>query len=55
MACASDFIDNVEVDLRGSKTRVGDFLQYQHQLADELHALDRVHTYGRFFIADVAA
>jgi S-adenosylmethionine-diacylglycerol 3-amino-3-carboxypropyl transferase len=50
----SDFVDRLEVDLRGQRCRVGELLQYRTQMAAELHALDRVHTYGGFFIADLA-
>ena len=36
-------------------TRVGDLLRYDHELADRLHPLDRVHTYGSFHIAHLLA
>jgi S-adenosylmethionine-diacylglycerol 3-amino-3-carboxypropyl transferase len=32
---------------------VGDLLNYHRPLAAELHAKDRVHTYGSFYIADL--
>ena len=38
----------------GNRYRLGDLLNYRRDLAEELHALDRVHTYGSFHIADVA-
>jgi len=49
-----DFVDPIEVSLRGSRQRVGDLLRYNPELAAELHKQDRVHTYGSFYIADLA-
>lgn len=51
----TDFVDNVCVKIDGSKLRLSELLKYHHDLAAELHAQDRVHTYGGFFIADLAA
>ena len=48
------FVDPIEVSLAGTRHRIGELLQYQHHLARELHAKDRVHTYGSFYIADLA-
>ncbi len=48
-----DFIDPIEVTLDGRKTKVGDLLTYQSELAEKLHGQDRVHTYGSFYIADL--
>jgi S-adenosylmethionine-diacylglycerol 3-amino-3-carboxypropyl transferase len=50
-----DFVDPLEVRISGRKTRVGDMLNYDHALAGTLHARDRVHTYGSFYIADLSA
>jgi S-adenosylmethionine-diacylglycerol 3-amino-3-carboxypropyl transferase len=50
-----DYVDPLEVRLRGRRQRLGDLLTYQHDLAADLHARDRVHTYGSFYIADLAA
>lgn len=47
----TDFIDRVEVQYEGKPTKVNDLLEYNQKLADELHPLDRVHTYGSFYIA----
>ncbi len=44
---------NVLVD--GKPRRLPELLQYNAALAAELHELDRVHTYGSFYIADLAA
>jgi S-adenosylmethionine-diacylglycerol 3-amino-3-carboxypropyl transferase len=49
-----DFIDPIEVELAGRRRRLGDLLVYHRDLAAELHARDRVHTYGSFYIADLA-
>ena len=48
-----DFVDPLEVEVDGEKRRVGDLLTYHPDVAAELHAKDRVHTYGSFYIADV--
>jgi S-adenosylmethionine-diacylglycerol 3-amino-3-carboxypropyl transferase len=51
----TDFVDRVEVDIDGRLRRVGELLTYNRPLAEELHEKDRVHTYGSFHIADLAA
>ena len=51
----TDFVDQVQVMVDGKRRRVGELLGYHHDLAKQLHAKDRVHTYGSFYIADVAA
>jgi S-adenosylmethionine-diacylglycerol 3-amino-3-carboxypropyl transferase len=51
----TDFVDRVRVTFNGSITQLGELLRYQRELAAELHARDRVHTYGSFYIADLAA
>jgi len=50
----TDFVDTVEVKLKGQKTQVGELLSYRRDTADQLHPLDRVHTYGSFHIAEMA-
>lgn len=50
-----DFVDPLEVRVEGSRRRVGELLTYHRDLAVHLHARDRVHTYGSFYIADLAA
>ena len=49
-----EFVDPIEVSLRNERIRVGDLLSYNTELAAELHQHDRVHTYGSFYIADLA-
>jgi len=51
----TDFINEVQVRKDGVLTSLPDLLTYDTDLADELHESDRVHTYGSFYIADVAA
>jgi S-adenosylmethionine-diacylglycerol 3-amino-3-carboxypropyl transferase len=52
----TDFIERVQVTTGGGQLRkLPDLLTFHQQLADELHEQDRVHTYGRFYIADLAA
>jgi S-adenosylmethionine-diacylglycerol 3-amino-3-carboxypropyl transferase len=48
-----DFVNELEVNVRGSRTRVGELLDYHPAWAKELTARDRVHTYGSFCIADL--
>jgi S-adenosylmethionine-diacylglycerol 3-amino-3-carboxypropyl transferase len=50
-----DFVDPVHVRVDGETIRVGDLLTYHPAWAAELHRHDRVHTYGSFYIADLAA
>jgi S-adenosylmethionine-diacylglycerol 3-amino-3-carboxypropyl transferase len=49
-----DYVDPIEVTVAGRRRRVGELLTYDHNLAAELHPRDRVHTYGSFYIADLA-
>ena len=49
-----DFVDPIEVNLAGQRVRIGELLKYNQDLANELHPTDRVHTYGSFYIADLA-
>ncbi len=48
-----DFIDPLRVMIGGRPSCVGDLLHYSTELASQLHARDRVHTYGSFYIADL--
>jgi S-adenosylmethionine-diacylglycerol 3-amino-3-carboxypropyl transferase len=49
----TEFVDALHVEVKGRKRRVGSLLRYERQLAAELHARDRVHTYGSFHVAEV--
>jgi S-adenosylmethionine-diacylglycerol 3-amino-3-carboxypropyl transferase len=51
----SDFVDELGVEVDGRLRRVGDLLHYHREMAQSLHQRCRVHTYGSFYIADVAA
>ena len=51
----TDFLDRVRVNVRGTHRRLLELLDYQRELAAELHEKDRVHTYGSFYIANLAA
>ena len=51
----TDFIDRVQVMHSGQQTMLKDLLTYDEEQASELHKLDRVHTYGSFYIAKLAA
>ncbi|QGJ71250.1 S-adenosylmethionine--diacylglycerol 3-amino-3-carboxypropyl transferase [Planctomycetales bacterium 10988] len=49
----TDYVDQVGVTVDGQDYQVGDCLSYKRELAEKLHAQDRVHTYGSFYIADL--
>ena len=51
----TDFVDRVRVTKNGRSAQIGELLSYHRELAKQLHARDRVHTYGSFHIADPAA
>ena len=51
----TDFINDVQVQKNGQMHMLPELLAYDEALADELHEKDRVHTYGSFYIADLAA
>ena len=51
----TDFVDRVRVHTGGRQRDVGELLSYRSELAAQLHAKDRCHTYGGFWIADLAA
>jgi S-adenosylmethionine-diacylglycerol 3-amino-3-carboxypropyl transferase len=48
-----DYLDHLKVRYRGRESELGGLLRFQPELAAELHARDRVHTYGSFYIADL--
>jgi S-adenosylmethionine-diacylglycerol 3-amino-3-carboxypropyl transferase len=49
-----DYVDELRVRVANQVRPVGSLLRYQPELAAELHARDRVHTYGSFYIANLA-
>jgi S-adenosylmethionine-diacylglycerol 3-amino-3-carboxypropyl transferase len=51
----TDFVTRLRVTVDGRRREVGELLQFNQSLASELHARDRVHTYGSFHIAGLAA
>lgn len=51
----TDFVNEAQVVVNGKLRQVGELLTYHRQLASELHVQDRVHTYGSFYISDLAA
>ncbi len=51
----ADHIDQLQVHRGAESVRLGEYLTYNRELASRLHARDRVHTYGSFYIADLAA
>jgi S-adenosylmethionine-diacylglycerol 3-amino-3-carboxypropyl transferase len=50
----TDFLQHVEVTVDGEQRRLPELLTMRSDLAEELHEKDRVHTYGSFYIADLA-
>ena len=51
----TEFINEVQVVRDGKLRPIHELLTYHSELAEELHEKDRVHTYGSFYIADLAA
>lgn len=51
----TEFVDRVRVQVDGRQRELGEMLHYHRELADELHEKCRVHTYGSFHVADLAA
>ena len=49
------FVDDLDVRVDNQRRPVGSLLRYARDLAAELHARDRVHTYGSFHVADIVA
>lgn len=50
----TDFVNEVRVTVDGRTRQAGELLHYHPELSDQLHPLDRVHTYGSFSIADLS-
>lgn len=48
-----DYLDPLELEIGRNRFRLGEALRYDQNLAARLHPLDRVHTYGSFYIADL--
>ena len=51
----TDFVDRTQIVVDGKLRTVGELLTYDRALAEQLHPQCRVHTYGSFHIADLAA
>lgn len=49
------FVGETPVTYEGKKTTVGELVEFNKELAAELHPVDRVHTYANFFIADLVS
>lgn len=49
----TDFIEQVTVNRNGQEQKINESLEYNPELAAELHVKDRVHTYASFYIADM--
>jgi len=47
------YVDPLVVKVNGQDRKVGDLLKYNTELTERLHPLDRVHTYGSFYVADL--
>jgi len=48
----TDFLNSIDIEIANQSRPLGELLNYKTELADELHVIDRVHTYGSFYIAD---
>ncbi len=51
----TEYLDRVRVTVDGQDRELGELLTYHHEQAEELHRRCRVHTYGSFYIADLAS
>jgi S-adenosylmethionine-diacylglycerol 3-amino-3-carboxypropyl transferase len=51
----TDFLDRVSINVHGKPRLLPEILKFERELAAELHEKDRVHTYGSFYIAELAA
>ena len=51
----TEFVDRTQIVVDGKPRHVGELLTYDRSLAEQLHPQCRVHTYGSFHIADLAA
>jgi S-adenosylmethionine-diacylglycerol 3-amino-3-carboxypropyl transferase len=49
----TDFLNDVQVQVKGETRKLPELLKLHESLAAQLHQLDRVHTYGSFYIADL--
>jgi S-adenosylmethionine-diacylglycerol 3-amino-3-carboxypropyl transferase len=49
----TEYIETVPVKFQGKEMQLGEILTFDTEKAKELHKLDRVHTYGSFYIADL--
>ncbi|GHT35626.1 S-adenosylmethionine--diacylglycerol 3-amino-3-carboxypropyl transferase [Planctomycetales bacterium] len=49
----TEYIDTVPAAWNGEQKQLGSILTMHPELSSELHKLDRVHTYGSFYIADL--
>ncbi len=50
----TEYLRGIAVSTQTQKSRLQDHLVFDEQLAEALHARDRVGTYGSFFVADIA-
>jgi S-adenosylmethionine-diacylglycerol 3-amino-3-carboxypropyl transferase len=50
----TDFLNDVRVTVNGQSRMLPELLKLHESLAAQLHQLDRVHTYGSFYIADLS-
>ena len=49
----TEFMNEVTVQRNGRSVKLPELLSFNSDLANRLHQLDRVHTYGSFYIADL--
>ena len=49
-----DFVDPIKVRIGEKETTLKEVLHYRVDMAQELHAKDRVNTYGSFYVADLS-
>jgi S-adenosylmethionine-diacylglycerol 3-amino-3-carboxypropyl transferase len=49
----TEFLNDVTVRHGGRKVLLPELLTFHTELTQRLHQLDRVHTYGSFYVADL--
>jgi S-adenosylmethionine-diacylglycerol 3-amino-3-carboxypropyl transferase len=49
----TEFMNEVTVQRNGRSVKLPELLSFNSDLSSRLHQLDRVHTYGSFYIADL--
>lgn len=49
----TQFVDETVIEYKGKQTKLGEIFEYDIELAEKLHEIDRVHTYTSFWISRI--